>query len=198
MDSLENKIKILESENNIKEEKIEILTEIVVNMQRSLNRVDGHTRSNNVIITGLSEKDIKTKFNGNDIILKNDTSKVKHLLSLIRCNSFSADELEQFEIERIGKPRDGYSRAVKVKLASTNKRNVFMENAKGLKTLGEPWNTIFIKKDLHQVYMNENTRIRKKLRTLKEDPVNEGKEIKIVNGVLKVNQVEVDRNTFFR
>ena len=72
-----------------------------------------------------------------------------------------------------------------------------MENAKNLKTLNDPWNKISIKKDLQPVDVNENTRIRKKLRTLKEDPENEGKEIKIGNGVLTVNQIAVDRNTFF-
>ena len=167
-------------------------------MQKSLNFIDGRRRANNVIITGIPENDINVKDDdGNEILLANDVSKVKYLIKLIRCNYFTVEEIEQFGIERIGKQRTGYNRIVKIKLHSTDHRNAFMENAKNLKTLNDHWNKIYIKKDLHPVYVNENTRIRKKLRTLKEDPENEGKEIKIENGVLTVNQIAVDRNTFF-
>ena len=107
------------------------------------------------------------------------------------------DDIEKFVIERIGRPRNGYNRVIKVKLASTKERNDFIQNAKILKTLNEPWKNIFIKKDLHPVYITENNRIRKKYCQLKEDPENVGKEIKIENGVITFNQEAVDRNTFF-
>ena len=57
----------------------------------------------------------------------------------------------------------------------------------------------YIKKNyLHPVYITENNGIREKYCQLKEDPENEGKDIKIENGVLTINQEAVDRNTFFR
>ena len=79
MEDLENKI-ILESENNIKDEKIETLTDIIVNMQKTLNFIDGRRRANNVIVTGISEYDINVKDDdGNEILLANDVSKVKSM-----------------------------------------------------------------------------------------------------------------------
>ena len=62
MSGLEGRIKILETENNRKGGKIETLTEIIVNMQKkSLNVIDGNTRSNN----------------GNERVLVDDRNKIK-------------------------------------------------------------------------------------------------------------------------
>ena len=148
---------------------------------------------------GLCEIEMKIKdANGNELVLVDDRNKIKHMLKLIGCNSFKDDDIEKFVIERIGRPRNGYNHVIKVKLASTKERNDFIQNAKILKTLNEPWKNIFIQKDLHPVYITENNHIRKKYCQLKEDPENVGKEIEIENGMLTVNQEAVDRNTFFR
>ena len=51
----------------------------------------------------------------------------------MRCDLLSDNDLERFEIERIGKRRDEYNRVVKVTLASTQERNAFIKNSKVLK-----------------------------------------------------------------
>ena len=144
---LEGRIQMLEAENTIKDDKIETLTEIVVNMQKGLNVIDGHTRSNNIIITGLHEDEIKiSDENGKEEMLNNDKDKIKHMLTLIQCDTFTADDIGRFVIERIGKQRHGYNRAIKIKLASTKERNEFIKNAKILKSLNDPWIYVYIKK----------------------------------------------------
>ena len=155
-------------------------------MQKSLSAIDGHARSNNIIITGLPESEIISGQNDevNNIILQNDTEKVKYLLKSMRYELFSDDDINRFDINRIGKTKDGYNRVVRVKLASTHERNEFMKNARILKNLNEPWKLIYFKKDLHPVYLSENNRIQKKLRQLKDDLNNGVKYIE--NGVLLV------------
>ena len=146
-----------------------------------MSAIDGHARSNNIIITGFPESEIISGQNdeANNIILQNETEKVKYLLKSMRYELFSDDD-----INRIGKTKDGYNRVIRVKLASTHERNEFMKNARILKNLNEPWKLIYFKKDLHPVYLSENNRIQKKLRQLKDDLNNGVKYIE--NGVLLV------------
>ena len=56
---------------------------------------------------------------------------------------------------------------------------------------------VFVKKDQHPVYLEENKRLRKKVGELKRKQGYENKEIKIVDGQLLVDNVSVDRNLFF-
>ena len=82
---LEQKVKLLETENNVKEDKIETLTSIVVSMQKNLNAVDGNYRSCCVIVTGVSEDNItslRTNENAQPDTLSTDHDKVKVLLKL--------------------------------------------------------------------------------------------------------------------
>ena len=60
----------------------------------------------------------------------------------------------------------------------------------------DPWKYIYIKKDLHPVYLKENKRIYKKLYDMKENPDNADKEIKVVKGKLLVDGNIIDKNTF--
>ena len=52
---------------------------------------------------------------------------------------------------------------------------LFLKNTANLKDANEPWKRVFIKKDLHPVYVKENNRIRKKMYALKQDPANNNK-----------------------
>ena len=193
---LEQKIKLLETENSSKEEKIETLTSIIVTMQKNLNAIDGNSRSNCAIISGVPENDL-TSHNNEAVSLQTDHDKVKELLKITENSYFSEDSIENFEISRLGKPRPGANRTIKIKLASTKDRNEFLKDGYKLKALEDPWKKIYIKKDLHPVYIQENTRIRKKLFALMSDPDNEGKDIKLEKGILTIDGVPIDHNTFF-
>ena len=75
-------------------------------------------------------------------------------------------------------------------------RNSTLEKAKVLNGSAPPWNKVYIKKDIHPVYREENQIIHKKMKELKNNnPDNH--EIKIENGALLVNNHAVDRNSFF-
>ena len=54
--NLHNRVDILESVNTQKDEEINTLKHIVVNMQKCLNKMDSVNRELNVIISGLPEK----------------------------------------------------------------------------------------------------------------------------------------------
>ena len=73
-----------------------------------------------------------------------------------------------------------------------------MNLAKRLKDKETPWNNIYIKKDLHPAIAQENNRLRFKMKKLKNLEENDSKTIKIENGKLKIDDVIVDQNLFFR
>ena len=187
---LENKVNLLEKENGKLKENNSVLTGIVVNMQSSLNRMENVERSCNLIISRIPEGDMESD-NG---ILNEDKAKVSHIIK--KLDMENTDFCENIEVNRIGKINPGKDRFIKVKLPTTNIRNDILKKKAILKTLADPLNRIFIKKDLHPVYQKENERIYKKMTELKKDAANEGKEIKMVNGKLMVDEVEVDKNTF--
>ena len=75
---------------------------------------------------------------------------------------------------------------------------VFLEDTVKMKQAPAPWNKVFVKKDQHPVYLNENNRLRKKVSDLKKIQGNENKDIKIANGKVMIDNVVVDQNLFFR
>ena len=99
------------------------------------------------------------------------------------------------ECIRIGKPKQDYPRLIKLKVKSKDQRNTITEKAMKLKTVPYLKKT-YIKKDTHPVYVQETSRLRAKMKKLKEIPGNEDK-VKIVNGNLEVDGKIIDKNTFF-
>ena len=105
---VEKRVELLEKELSIKQEKIDTLTTIIINVQKSLNMIDFNERLSNIMIAGLSEGIINSPHGQ----LTND-EKVKHILSIINCTDSSTDN---FVYSRIRKPREHASRMLKVKV----------------------------------------------------------------------------------
>ena len=107
-------------EGELKKEitKNEQLTGVVVNMQRSLNKLDAVKRETNLIINGLSEEEITT----NDESLIEDSSKIKYLLHSIGINNID-QELNEFEYNRIGDATNGRNRLLKINVRSKATRD---------------------------------------------------------------------------
>ena len=101
------------------------------------------------------------------------------------------------EASRIGQVKPGFNRVVKIVLADMDERDKFLKDTMKMKAASAPWNKVFVKKDQHPVYLEENKRLRKKVGELKRKQGYENKEIKIVDGQLLVDNVSVDRNLFF-
>ena len=58
------KITLLEANLKEKDTTIATMSEIIINMQSSLNRIDSSTRNTNIIVSGLQEQDIVNEQDG--------------------------------------------------------------------------------------------------------------------------------------
>ena len=188
----ESKIALLEANLKEKESKIEAMTQVIVNMQSSLNAIDASKRNTNIIISGLPEQNIEL---GNGETLTNDEEKVKSLFNEMDVPGDTVDTDEELEISRIGTQKGNSIRLVKVNLKSKSKRDAVLEKSSTLKQKTAPWSKIYVKKDLHPVYTKENQRLYKKMKDLRTK--NPEKEIKIIKGVLLVDGKKEDTNMFF-
>ena len=198
MITLENKVKILESERAKKDEDIERLKHTVVSMQKALSSIDQEKRNVNAIISGLSETEINVPGDQEQaaMTLRDDTSKVKYI-SKIMGSEMTENVLEGIVVSRIGNPRDGMDRMVKVTFLNTEDRNNFVKNSNKLKTASDLWKKVYVKKDQHPVYANENNRLRRKMGELRRDPTNADKTIALKDGKLTVDGNIVDHDLFF-
>ena len=196
---LENKVAVLETENKQLKENTGIMSDIIVGMQRSLNKLDSEERTKNLIVSGLPEDDTDGHvFHDPSGPLATDGLKIKAVLSKLQVPELNDNVLNNLTIERIGKVREGHKRLVKVVLPSVKIRNVILDNTKKLKTLAEPWSKVYVNKDLHPVYQQENRRISSRFKELKNDPGNTGKTVALTKGKLLVEGNVVDQNRFFQ
>ena len=79
---------LLENENAELQDKVGILTDIVVNMQKCLNHIDAGERNNNIIVSGLREEDIEVSANGVSNVFSSDEEKLMALLSKLEIPEF--------------------------------------------------------------------------------------------------------------
>ena len=139
------------------EEDIVTLKSIVVKQQQALSRIDAGERDCNIIISGLSETDIVIENNS----FSTDAEKVTALLGEIE-----TELPNRSEIQRLGKESPNYCRAIKVNVLNKTYRDNISQKAKHLKDAAEPWSRVYLKKDLHPVVVQENSRLRKKKKEL--------------------------------
>lgn len=191
---LEKRVKILESENKKKDRDINTLKYTVVNMQKSLNRLDQEKRYLNAIVSGLPEGEMAFENStGNREVLQDDNEKIHKLSALMECQI----NINNMKIERIGNVRNGYNRVIKIEFPSSKDRNEFTKNGKKLKENGEIWKKIYVKKDENPVYAGENFRLRDQFRKIKDNPDNAEKSVVLKDGKIFVDNEVVDKNCFF-
>ena len=111
--TVDNKIMLLETVLKENQTKIDTLTQIIVNMQSSINSIDCEKRINNVIISSLSEEDIMY----NDTMLSTDAEKITYLFQIMGLQ-ITREKASDFEISRIGQQRSNRSRLIKMNLKS--------------------------------------------------------------------------------
>ena len=192
--TLENKVKILETENEKKDEDINLLKHTVINMQKAFNSIDQRERSTKAIIQHLLEKDMDG--NGPGEKLTNDIEKISQICNFMG-SDLNEESLQNLDISRIGKVRDGMPRMIKIVFPSVNERDAFVKNSSKLKEAPETWKKVYIKKDQHPVYAAENNRLRRKMVDMRKLPENKDKEVIIKDGKLTINGTIVDKNLFF-
>ena len=189
----DNRIMLLENKCQQYENKIETMSQIIVNIQSSINSQDSQTREKHIIVSALPENEMTFD---DGPTLNTDPEKLDYIIN----NVISVDDgcdTSEFTFERVGMERPDKPRLLKVGVLSKENRNKILQKSPSLRSKVEPWKKVFIKKDLHPVYRKENSRILKKMKELKENNPPET-EIRIENGALLVNGNIVDRNSFFR
>ena len=128
-----------------------------------------------------------------DTKYENDEEKINQLFEIPGVHTS-----EGYEALRIGKRNPNYNRIIKIDVRNKANRDKIVNLTKRLKDKETPWNNIYIKKDLRQALAQENNRLRFKMKKLKNLEENDSKTIKIENGKLKIDDVIVDQNLFFR
>ena len=187
-----SKLELLKAHVKEKEQTIETMSQIIINMQTSLNKIDSDKRITNVMVAGLSENVVID----NEDELSNDAEKIERLLQVMDMDRGTLEQVETFEFTRIGQENDTMTRLLKVNVKSKATRDKILEKAKELKNKNEPWKKVYVKKDVHFVYAKENQRLNNRRKELREQ--NPNGDIKIHNGKLLIDDRVVDRNMFFR
>ena len=189
---LEKRVNILEKEDNIKNERIMQLTDTVVNMQRALNSIDAKDRAKNVIVSGLLEEDMLV----GQVFLSGDMAKMKFIFEKI---GIDQGILNGVSMNRIGNDINAEKRRfLKITLKDYESREQIIKNAPKLKDVDEALRKIYINRDTHPVYQREYQRLRKKFNDLKNGDEYEPGAVKLVKGVLTINDEIVDRNIFLK
>ena len=191
---LESKILVLENELQNEKEKNEKMSNVIINMQSSLNSIDSASREKNVIISGLPETDL----NSNGKTLSTDKQKMSFIAENINAG-FNYHDIKNFTLTRIGQPNANKPRILKVKLGNKANRDKLIQASSRLKNLGEPWKKVFINYDNHPVYQRERNRLRLRMNELRKSDEyadNPTERVKIVKGELKVDDATIDRNFF--
>ena len=182
------KIELLEKKCETYEENIDNLKAIVSKQQITISSIDQDKREKNIIISGMNEDIIEY----NDTKYETDIAKIDILLEIL-----GVTIPDGYEALRIGKQHPNYHRIIKMNVHSKHSRDTIMNVTKKLKDVGPPWDKIYLKKDLHPAMIQENNRLRFKLKKLKSLEENNGKNVKIEKGKLKIDNVIVDQNLLF-
>ncbi len=192
--TLENKVKILETENEKKDDDINLLKHTVISMQKAMNSIDQNERSTKAVIQHLPETDMEGPEGG--MKLTSDSEKIHQICKFMNYN-MDIEAIERLDVSRIGKQREGFSRMIKIVFPNSNERDAFVKSSSKMKEAPEHWKKVYIKKDQHPVYVAENNRLRKKMNDLRKVPENKEKEVLIKDGKLMINGITVDQNLFF-
>jgi hypothetical protein len=194
VESQNAKLELLKASVKEKEQTIDTMSQIIINMQSSLNRIDSDKRITNIMVSGLSENNITD--NGTE--LKNDAEKVERLFEVMNVDAATISSLDiaTLEMSRIGQQNESVTRLLKIDVKSKATRDRILDKAKDLKGKNEPWKRVYVKKDVHIVYAKENQRLNNRRKDLREK--NPSSDIKILDGKLLIDDRVVDRNMFFR
>ena len=166
MDSLKALVISPESVINKKitslESKVEKQADIIFKQQLFLEALDRKERAANLVILGVP--DYEEVFDGET----SDESKLNKIWTKIGAGSVNATH------RRLGQRNIQRSRPILVTLQDKNERLNILDRARNLKTSGELFKKIYIKKDIHPSIRKEWERLRSVEKTEKDRPENVG------------------------
>ena len=179
--------KLSEVKEEVKELSVKLNSafEIIHQQQIFLESLDNKERRCNLVITGLPEIA--------DDIGSNDPEKLKTVFNKAKCPSDI--DPSGFTLRRLGQPNDQQKRFLHVTCNSQQQRDKIIATAKELKSAGENFKNIYIKKDIHPAIRKELGRLRKRAYDEKNKPDNSDATIEYdpKNRVVTRNGLVIDR-----
>lgn len=144
-------------------------SEIIAQQQRFLEKVDRRERENNIVILGVPDE--QEALDG----AVTDQDKLRKVWEKVGVTNVNGTH------RRLGGNGDGGNRRrpILLTIADGEQRKRVLENANRLKTSGETYSRIYIKKDVHPSVRNEWRRLRNAEATEKERPENAGCVIRL-------------------
>ena len=189
IDQIDKKIDRVQAEQVRLDLEMKSVKQVVLTQQRAIEAHEAEKRQLNLIFSGVPEKDIHFD---DDTCLENDSEKAEFL-----CEEISAD-FEEHSIEscsRIGKPRQGQNRLLKVRFTDKSARNTALFSQKKLREKPSciaSFGRVFINKDSSPLLRKEEKRLRDEMHRLKRTASPDTK-IFIRSGKLFCNSEIVDR-----
>ena len=178
-DIIEEKVK-----EKVKEE-LKDMYEILVSQQKFLEQVDAEKRGRNLVFYGIQE--------GSTDLGSDDIEKVKKVIEKTKLNN--AGDMDNLQVRRLGAERDDSKpRPLFVSVETHKLRKDILLHAKNLKDEAG-CSRIYIKKDIHPCVRKERDRLLKREKEEKQNPANEGINIKYDwdGRVLRRDGVIIDR-----
>ena len=207
VEQLSERVSELENTNKINEPRITANTEIartngekieelertitsmkktIVNQQEFLEQLQRNNLAKNAMITGIPDTPLIINNNSID----EPEEKVKAILNELNPNLRNQDySIRVFD--SFTKHDGSITRSAKVTFTSIDTKKETLANSKTLKDKGDFFRSIYCKNDETKIARSENYRLRKKAKELRDEFPDD--TIKIEKGVLKRNDVQVDK-----
>ena len=167
-----------------------MLTNTVIQLQRFLESLDAEKRIRNLILTGIPEDTPLPT--GDEDTPEATTDEEKVTLILTKMNH---GDVPVAAIHRLGKKEPTKNRATRVTLANAgDRRNILNDTAK-LKTAGNSFAKVYVRKDIHPAIRKDLNRIRNSKKRQMENPENQGRDVPYDNDTrcVTVDGLIVDR-----
>ena len=158
----------------------------IVNQQEFLEQLQRNNLAKNAMITGIPDTPLIINNNSID----EPEEKVKAILNELNPNLRNQDySIRVFD--SFTKHDGSITRSAKVTFTSIDTKKETLANSKTLKDKGNFFRSIYCKNDETKIARSENYRLRKKAKELRDEFPDD--TIKIEKGVLKRNDVQVDK-----
>ena len=154
------------------------LSESLEKQQSFLETLDADKRASNLIITGVgesSENEEEGAMQHEDRIARSDEEKIQLIIDII-----GAGHVGIASVLRLGERHDGPGqkpRPIKVVLKERSDRRDILTKAKELKNAGPNLSSVYINKDMHPAVRKERGRIRQVLKSERQKPENQGRNV---------------------
>ena len=141
--------------------------QIIHQQQKFLESFDAREIQKKFIISSVAE--------GSDNLGENDQDKVKAVV--VATGYTERFDVNDWELKRLGQQMANRKRPILVIVENNQIRNAIVEKARNLKNAGPPFDSVYIRKDIHPAVRRELRRLRRREKEENEKPENQGTNI---------------------